>query len=180
MIVIMAGLPGTGKSTLAKAVAQRTGAIVLDKDSIRAALFPAEMIEYSREQDDFVVRIMLKVAGWMLRRDASRVVILDGRPFAKKYQLDQVVTFAEWIKVPWRIVECTCPEDVGRERLAKSDHLAKDRNFELYLRVKAEWEEITRPKLALDTAAPLDELAARAVAYIQGENPSKQRQNAEL
>src|SRR3954468_3208238 len=117
MLVLMAGLPGTGKSTLARAIADRTGAIVLDKDAIRAALFPTELIEYSREQDDFVLRVMLKVAGWTLGKQPSRAVILDGRPFSKTYQLEMVINFAEWTKVPWRIIECTCSEDTARLRL---------------------------------------------------------------
>src|SRR3954471_4500639 len=151
MLVLMAGLPGTGKSTLARAVADKTGAHVLDKDAIRASLFPAELVEYSREQDDFVLRIMLKVAGWMVRRDPNAIVLLDGRPFAKKYQLDQAIGFSEWIKTPWRVVECTCPEETARARLSTGAHPAADRNFELYQRVRAEWEEITRPKLVVDT-----------------------------
>lgn len=166
MLVIMAGLPGTGKSMLARALAERCGAFVLDKDTLRAALFPAVLIEYSREQDDFVVRVMLKVAGWILRRNPGAAVILDGRPFAKKYQLDQVVAFAEWIKAPWRIVECTCAEEIARERLKTDAHPAADRDFDLYLRVKSEWEEIARPKLVLDTERPLDDLAAECSAYL--------------
>lgn len=174
MLVVMAGLPGTGKSTLARAVAERTNAIVLDKDNIRAALFTPEFIEYSREQDDFVLRVMLKVAGWIFRRDAGRIVILDGRPFAKKYQLDQVIAFAEWIKTKWRIVECACAEDVAQERLRNGSHPAADRNFDLYLRVKGEWEEISRPKLVLDTRAPVQELAERVIAYVRDGDMSKQ------
>lgn len=180
MLVIMAGLPGTGKSTLARAVADSTGAVILDKDRLRAALFPAELIEYSREQDDFVLRVMLKVAGWIVRRDAARIVILDGRPFARKYQLDQVVSFAQWIKTPWRIIECTCADRVARERLANGSHPAADRDFQLYARVHDEWEEITRPKLLLDTAAPLEDLAQRAVAYIRAADESKQPIQTEL
>lgn len=166
MLVIMAGLPGTGKSTLARALAERTGAFVLDKDSMRAALFPPSLIEYSREQDDFVVRVMLKVTGWILRRDSHATVILDGRPFAKKYQLDQVVAFAEWIKAPWRIIECTCAEDIARRRLGAAGHPAADRDFDLYLRVKSEWEGIARPKLVLDSHLPLDQLVAESSAYL--------------
>lgn len=180
MLLIMAGLPGTGKSTLARAVAERTGAVVLDKDHIRAALFPAEAIEYSREQDDFVLRVMLKVAGWMLRKQTPRIVILDGRPFAKKYQLDLVINFAEWLKAPWRIVECTCREETARRRLQEADHPAADRVFELYQSVKSEWEEITRPKLSLNTELPLEENLARILAYLDASGESNPTAKAEL
>ena len=119
MLVILAGLPGTGKSTLARAVAARSGAFVLDKDAVRAALFPPALIEYSREQDDFVLRVMLKVAGWMVRRDPRAIVVIDGRPFSQKYQLDQVIHFAEWVKTPcspysrpsgphWKVFSVSC------------------------------------------------------------------------
>lgn len=180
MLLILAGLPGTGKSALARAVAERIGAVVLDKDAIRASLFPPGLIEYSREQDDFIVRVMLKVAGWIVRKNPTRVVILDGRPFSKKYQLDQVISFAEWVKTPWRIVECTCEEELARERLTGDSHLAADRNFDLYQRVKAEWEEIARPKLALQTSAPIEQLASRVVAYVREGNESKVADKTEL
>jgi len=180
MLVVMAGLPGTGKSTLARAVAERTGGFVLDKDPMRAALFPAALIEYSREQDDFVLRVMLKVAGWIIRRDGSSVVILDGRPFSKKYQLDQVIAFAEWIKTPWKIIECTCPEEIVRGRLEQAQHPAQDRDFNLYLRVRAEWEEIARPKLLLDTCLPTDQLATKVVDYCRSSAESKHAGTAEL
>jgi predicted kinase len=181
MLVSMAGLPGSGKSTLARAIAERTGALVLDKDQIRAALFPADLIEYSREQDDFVLRIMLKVAGWARRKEPARVVILDGRPFSKSYQLEMVINFAEWTKTPWRIVECTCSEETARMRLAHAeDHPAANRDFELYQRVKSEWEEITRPKLVVDTELPVGENVGRVAAYIGSAAESKHSTQAEL
>src|SRR5882672_1178550 len=95
VIVMMAGLPGTGKSTLARAVAVRVGGVVLDKDVIRASIFPRRLIEYSTQQDDFVVELMLSVTGYLLRRNPAAIVILDGRPFGKKYQVDMVVAFAQ-------------------------------------------------------------------------------------
>ena len=167
MLLIMAGFPGTGKTTLARAIAERTGAVVLDKDVIRASLFPAQLIEYSHEQDDFVVRVMLKVAGWIVRKEPARLVILDGRPFSKKYQLDQAISFAEWIKTPWRIVVCTCREETARHRLENAEHPAADRNFDLYRKIRAGWEEITRPKLVLDTDVDVSENTMRALEYLQ-------------
>jgi adenylylsulfate kinase len=172
MLLLMAGLPGTGKSTLARALAKRTGAFVLDKDGIRASLFPATMIEYSREQDDFVVRVMLKVAGWIVRKNSQAVVVIDGRPFSKKYQLDQVIAFAEWVKTPWRIVECTCSEATARRRLDGAEHPAADRNFQLYERVRGEWEEIMRPKLVVNTDEAIGKAVDKIAAYLAGREES--------
>ena len=42
MIVLMAGLPGTGKSTLARELAAQTSGRVLSKDEIRHAIFLPE------------------------------------------------------------------------------------------------------------------------------------------
>jgi predicted kinase len=157
MLILMAGLPGSGKSTLSRALAAELDGTVLDKDQIRAALFPPNDIEYSTEQDDFCMGIMLKVAGYIFRKDPSRKVFLDGRTFSRRYQLDRATGFAEAISQPWRILECVCREESARERLAKDPgHLAANRDFDLYLKVKAQFEEITLPKTIIDTDQPVE------------------------
>ena len=52
--VLFAGLPGTGKSTLARALAERLGAAVLDKDRVRGALFPGALTDYSARTGSIV------------------------------------------------------------------------------------------------------------------------------
>src|ERR1700685_3308458 len=94
MIVLMAGLPGTGKTTLAHELAARTSSRVLSKDDIRHALFSADEIEYSSQQDDFCLQVMLETAGYLLQKDRSRIVFLDGRPFSRRYQIDNVLNAA--------------------------------------------------------------------------------------
>src|SRR5450432_4358720 len=151
MLILMAGLPGSGKSALSRALAAELGGTVLDKDAIRAALFSPADIEYSTEQDDFCMGIMLKVAGYLFRKDPSRRIFLDGRTFSRTYQLARASGFAEALSQPWRILECVCSEETARQRLADSDHVAANRDFNLYLQVKARFEEILLPKTIIDT-----------------------------
>lgn len=163
MIMMMAGLPGTGKSTLARALAARTGGVVLDKDEIRPALFPSVHIEYSTAQDDFVMEVMLQTAAYLLRKDPVRYVFLDGRPFSRRYQLERVMEYAQGLGQAWRIVECVCPEETARQRIEEQDHPAGNRDFALYLRVKARFEEVDFPKVVVDTERALEECVKLAL-----------------
>ncbi len=160
MIVLMAGLPGCGKSTLARTLAKRTSGALLDKDVIRQALFAPEDIEYSIEQDNFCQEIMLEAAAHLLSKNQKRYVFLDGRPFSRYLQIEQAIQAAEILHQPWRILECVCSEASARHRIeaqsAPGDHPARNRDFELYLRVKAQFEEITLPKTVIDTDHPLE------------------------
>lgn len=45
MFVVFSGLPGTGKSTLARLLAQRLGAVYLRIDTIERALLASEMAQ---------------------------------------------------------------------------------------------------------------------------------------
>src|SRR6185312_15890625 len=77
MLILMIGLPGTGKSTISRALAERYGGFVIDKDVIRPALFGPSQIEYSVEQDDFCQQVMLETAEYLLTRRPELRVFLD-------------------------------------------------------------------------------------------------------
>jgi predicted kinase len=157
MLILMAGLPGTGKSTLSRALAAEVGGTVIDKDPVRAALFDPPDIEYSTEQDEFCMRVMLKVAGYLFRKDPARKVFLDGRTFSRSYQLRRATGYATALGQQWRILECVCSDESARKRLEHDPaHPATNRGFKLYLAVKAQFEEITLPKSVIDTDQPLE------------------------
>ena len=171
MIVLLAGLPGTGKSTLAAALAERLHGAILSKDVIRHALFSPLDVDYSTAQDDFVLQIMLEGATWILRKDPARIIFLDGRTFSRRYQVETVLNAADNLKQPWRILECVCSDETARARLeAQSeagDHPAGNRNFALYLEVKARFESITFPKTIIDTDEPLEPCLNQALEALE-------------
>jgi len=170
MVVIMTGLPGTGKSTLARAVAQRLACTVLDKDIIRAALFEPARVEYSAEQDDFCQQVMLQTAGYLLAKDRALHVLLDGRTFSRRYQRENVIGFCRRTGSAWAVVECVCPERTALARIAEAverrTHPAANRTPDLYRQVQESWEPIDLPKLVIDTSADLPSCVGLMLRYL--------------
>lgn len=167
----MAGLPGAGKSTLARRMAAALPAILLDKDTIRAALFPPAEIDYSTAQNDLCAGVMYDVAGYLLRKDGDRCVILDGRTFTRRTQVDDLLVAVARSNTPLAVIECVCADAVARQRLARDalggGHPAANRTFDLYMTLKAQADPLTIPRLVINTDdGDLAGYVQQAIAYI--------------
>lgn len=169
MLVAMAGLPASGKSTLARRLNARLPFVLLDKDVLRSTLF-ADRVDYSRKQNDLVVDCMFRVAAYLHRHHPAPAVLIDGRTFSERYQIDALKEASEAMGEVPCIIECRCSEETARQRLAddRASHPAADRDFSLYLRRRATAEPILETKLMLDTdRLSLDDCVARALSYIR-------------
>ena len=106
------------------------------------------------------MQVMLETAGYLLARNPSRMIFLDGRTFSRRYQIENVLAAAASMQQPWRILECVCAEETARKRLAADvdggQHVAGNRDFELYLEVKSRFEAITHSKTVIDTEQALE------------------------
>ena len=168
-VIVLVGLPGAGKSTLAAALARRLpDARVLDKDEVRHALFAP--CDYTSAERDVVFAALLDAARYHLGR--GRVVIFDGLTFSRRAQVAAAEEVAEESGAFVAVVVCDVAVEVAMERCeadaASADgHLASNRDRELVRRVAAEMEEPAGDYLTLDMTGELEGLATQALAYVE-------------
>jgi predicted kinase len=166
--VLFAGLPGTGKSTLARTIAERLGAAVLDKDRVRGALFPGSLTDYTAQQDELCMRAMLEAAAYLTGRDRVEYIFFDGRTFSRQAHIEVVLLAAERAGARWRVVHVKCADAVAEERLARNDpsHPAQNRDAALYRRIQQQFEPIAQANLEVDTTEGTHAVLAVVEEYI--------------
>lgn len=167
MLVVMAGLPGVGKSALARRLAHRLPGLCLNKDLIRAAVFAPDEIRYDKTQDDACFAAMLRAAEQILAYQRDCWLILDGRTFAQGSDLLLVMEMARRVSDQLHAIACHCSDETAKRRLATNrHHQAANRSFELYLALKARRSPLPTPALSVDTEMPLDQCAHRCLEHL--------------
>ena len=178
-LILVSGLPSTGKSTVAATVAGRIGAAYLSSDIVRkqlAGIDPRtragdEVREglYSPEMTDRTYDELRRRAAAHL--DAGRPVVLDA-VHGRRSERDAALAIARDRGLPVRIVELRLTDEAARARLEAREHdplRTSDATWEIYEARKQDFEPITPDEaskaehLVLDASRPPADLA-RTVA----------------
>jgi predicted kinase len=163
-IVQMHGEPGSGKSTVARALAAELRGIVIDKDLIKAALLRVGIQEAPAAAGAYEAYFAL--AASLARQTA--VLILDN-PVNWPSVEGHWQRLAAAVGSPLLLIECVCPDrDELVRRLATRDALESQPRDPLDMRRFPDSAPTAyEPRLTLDTRRPLDEIVADAAAYVR-------------
>jgi predicted kinase len=165
-VVALMGLPGAGKSTIARALEQELGLRRVCRDQIRAAMFPCCDHSFIEKRAAFrAVLLAIEINGLL---GASSVV--DGMTFSRREDFERIAELAarcDFIALPL-LVEC--PPALARERIARdlaaAAHPAADRIPALVDAVLARYEPTPASALRVDGTLPVADMCRLAVAEV--------------
>ena len=152
LLLMLAGLPGSGKSTFACAVTSHVPFVVLESDRLRKALVGSP--EYTGEEHSRVFRACHRLIHEFLARGYP--VLFDATNLAERNR-KPVYAIARKAGAPLAIAVVTAPTDVIRRRLgdreAGVDPAAwSDAGWEIYSRMAPAWVPVKRPHILVDTS----------------------------
>jgi len=165
-LIVLSGIPGTGKSALAESIGQALDTPVFSVDPIEAALL-ASGIEHGFASGLAAYNVCLTLADReLLKRHGAIVDAVNGVEPAKEMWR----RLATAHRVPLIVIECVC-SDLGhhRSRLAhRSRGLGlPEPTWRDVERRRAEWVPWREPVLVVDAMEPLELGEQRALAWIR-------------
>ncbi|MGV9245987.1 bifunctional aminoglycoside phosphotransferase/ATP-binding protein [Streptomyces sp. NPDC003710] len=172
-VTLVGGLPGSGKSTLSGALADRLGVTLLSSDRLRKELagIPAERSAaagygeglYSAEWTARTYQALLDRASALLACGES--VVLDAT-WSDPGRRAAALRMAERTSADLVALHCQVPGDVSAARLTTRAPGASDADLDVATAMAAE-EPAWAEAVAIDTSGPLESAVAQALAAVR-------------
>jgi len=134
MVILVFGLPGSGKTTLAAELAGRLKALYLSSDRLRKEMI--RDISYAPEEKSAVYDRMLGIAKEAVVRHDDDVVVDATFHRAEERRLFREALSGETVLY---LIEVCAKEELIRERLS-APRVDSDADFAVYEKIGAEWE----------------------------------------
>jgi predicted kinase len=168
VLVMLCGLPGTGKSHLARGLAGVLPFAIVESDQVRKILFPE--CNYSGEESRWVHRTCHALMAKLLRKGVR--VIYDATNLHERHR-ELVYRLAEGEEVKLLIVKAVAPEAVAHDRLQGRHEGDADggepseADWEVYRRMVRDVEPIGRNHIVVDTSQDLSPAITKLLRLIR-------------
>ncbi|MFA5412839.1 MAG: AAA family ATPase [Candidatus Micrarchaeia archaeon] len=163
MLILIAGLPGTGKSRISRELSSRLGAVHVSSDMIRNEMLKERT--YSEEEKALIYNEMVSRVSKSLSE--GKDVIADAT-FYKESLRKRMKEAAEKAGADFFIVECTLPEERVKERLSGRRGGGSEAKFREYLIVKSAFQPFTEERIRVDTSLPVEESIKTILRSVSG------------
>lgn len=169
-MIVLVGLPGSGKSHFAREIKRRIPAVILDSDALRLALFPEPKHTKPEHARLFpaihVLMARLLERGITIIVDATNLKEANRRPFYKT---------AEDHGAKLVLVRVWAPKRVIHQRMAARDTGANaadlsNATLDVYERMLADAEPIRRRHISVDTSKDLAPAVDRIIRDLSASN----------
>ena len=167
MVIIVIGLPGSGKSYFASRLATTIGADYINSDIIRKKMIRTRT--YSIKEKLFVYNEMLKQM--QLAVQQKKDIVLDGTFY--KHSIRKKFIKDAGHKGGIIFIEVRAAESLIRERLQQK-RTDSEADFEVYHIIKTQWEPLQEKHLTLQsTNDNLTDLLHTAIDYLHLKNDKR-------
>ena len=162
-LVLLSGLPGTGKTTFAARLASRLDARVLESDRVRRELFPKR--RYTGKENAAVFATVRERAEAALER--GRDVIVDATNLRERDRsgFRELAGRQEARVVAVRL---TAPEGTVRKRLSQPREGVSEADVRVYERMRGQDEPFTEPCVQVDSRYCVEPSVALAASLCRG------------
>jgi hypothetical protein len=151
MLVLVCGLPGAGKTTVAGAVADRLDAVRIRTDVVRKDLFDDP--EYTDAETDAVYRAVCDRASAAL--DAGDDVVLDGT-FRERAFREPAFDVASEHDADRLVFKVEADADVVKERIRQREGDVSDADVSIYERYEDQFDPVLVDHVVVDNSGSLD------------------------
>lgn len=158
MLILIAGMPGTGKTTIARAFAALYGAVHFNSDAMRQEL--GLMGHYAPADKEKVYTALLEHTGEVLKE--GRNVVVDSTFFRASVR-QPFMTLAASCGVPVKWVEIKAKETTLRERLNRP-RADSEADFKVYEKIRDQFEPLPEDRLVIWSDEVTPETAAATIA----------------
>jgi predicted kinase len=166
VVVALIGLPGAGKSVVARALEDQLGLRRVDRDTIRHAMFPRCSYSFAEKRAAFRSMLLALEINCMLGESS----VIDGVTFSRRRDLarvDSVIGRYNFTPVP---IYLDCPPEIARARIASdvenNRHLARDRTPEIVNDVLVRFDTPPATALVIDASLPATQMCRIAMAAV--------------